>query len=260
MLNIMIIKAKLSRQLFFLALAICSANLLFAQADNQEWKQASASSEAYSKSRRKNTVPPYGLVKVKAMIAGTKSSGGDNDVYFTVMSPKNYQSLSLREKFTYHMIHAEVESQNCDVSAPILDEDLKVFGTLPDAFDEKNWSERQLNFLISNRDSVLALISESVNRSKRVGLNYKIAIEHVNGWEIIPLLIRTYKIDHKDHDILTVLIQLMKKNDYQPFMTSASYVKLYGANSTDRSFINFNQANEDLILNRAEAFYNGRKK
>lgn len=260
MLNIMIIKTKHYSRILFFAVAMLSSTGLFAQEDNQEWKQASASSQAYSKNRLKNTVPPYGLVKVKAMIAAIKSSGGDNDVYFLVMSPKSYQSLSLREKFTYHMIHAEVESQNCDISAPILDEDLKIFGALPDAFDEKSWSERQLNFLVSNRDSVLALISESVNRSKRVGLNYKIAIEHINGWEIIPLLIKTYQIDHKDHDILTVLIQLMKKNDYQPFMASASYSKLYGNNSTYRSFINFNQANEDLILSRAEAFYNGRKK
>ncbi|MBC8987019.1 hypothetical protein H9X96_14695 [Pedobacter sp. N36a] len=247
-------------QIFFLVVGMLSSVSVFAQEDNQQWIEASPASQAYHASRFKNTTPPYGLAKVKAMIAGIKSTGGDGDIYFNVLSSKLYQNLSLPEKFTYHMIHPEISSQNCDIPTPILEEDLKIFGNLPDPFDEQNWSERQLNFFISNRDTVLSLISESINRSKKVGLNYKIAIEHVNGWEVIPVLINVYKTDRKDHDILTVLIQLMKKNDYQPFMTSASYLKLYGNNSTYTSFISFNQANEDLVINRAEAFYNGRKK
>lgn len=249
----------IKRYWFTLVVLIITSTAMFAQEDG-EWKEASAASQAYHTNRLKNTVPPYGLSKVKALIAGIKATGGDSEIYFNVLSPKKYQGLTLREKFTYHMIHPEVSSQNCDVSTPILEEDLKIFANLPDAFDEESWSERQFDFMISNRDSVLSLISESINRSKRVGLNYKIVIEHVNGWESIPLLIKTYKIDKKDHDILTVLIQLMKKNDYQPFMTSISYTKLYGGNSTHRSFIVFNQANEDLIIRRAEEFYNGRKK
>ncbi|WP_316753798.1 hypothetical protein [Pedobacter gandavensis] len=256
----MIISLKYYLRFLFLAVAILSSTLVFAQEDNPEFKEASPASQAYHNNRLKSTVPPYGLTKVKALIAGINATGGDGDVYFRVLGPKSYQSLSLPEKFTYHMIHAEVSSQNCDIPTPILEEDLKIFGNLPDVFDEENWSERQLNFLVSNRDSVLSLISESVNRSKKVGLNYKTTIEYVNGWEIIPVLIKTYNLDHKDHDILTVLIQLMKKNDYQPFMTSATYLKLYGNNSTYRSFLNFNKANEDLIISRAEAFYNGRKK
>lgn len=256
----MMITLKNYSRYLLLVIALLSSNSIFAQGNDPEWKEASPASQAYHANRLKSTTPPYGLTKVKAMIANIKATGGDSDIYFNVLSPKNYQSLSLREKFTYHMIHPEVSSQNCDIPTPILEEDQKIFGNLPDAFDEANWSERQLNFLISNRDSVISIISESVNRSKRVGLNYKIAIEHINGWEAIPLLIKTYKIDKKDHDILTVLIQLMKKNDYQPFMTSTSYSKLYGGNSSFWSFINLNQANEDLIISRAEAFYNGRKK
>lgn len=256
----MTITLKKYSRFFFLALGMLTSASLFAQEDNQQWIEASPASKAYHASRFKNTTPPYGLAKVKAMIAGIKSTGGDGDTYFNVLSPKLYQNLSLPEKFTYHMIHPEISSQNCDIPTPILEEDLKIFGNLPDPFEEQNWSERQLNFMISNRDTVLSLISESINRSKKVGLNYKTAIEHVNGWEVIPVLIKAYKTDRKDHDILTVLIQLMKKNDYQPFMTSASYIKLYGNNSTYTSFISFNQANEDLVINRAEAFYNGRKK
>ncbi|PYF72562.1 hypothetical protein B0O44_106217 [Pedobacter nutrimenti] len=236
--------------LFFLS--ICLPLSLLAQ--EGAFKEASTSSQAYHKYRLKNTVPPYGLVKVKALVAAIKPSGDD---YSAPLNQKAYLELSLREKFTYHMLHAESSSQNCDVMPPILDEDQKIFAQLPDAFDEYSWSERQRNFLNSKRDSVLALIKESVTRSKRVGLNYKTAIVEVNGRELIPFLIQVYKQDHKDYDILTVLMLLMKKNEYGPFMNSASFVKLYGLKSDYQSFINFNAANEALILSRASAFYAG---
>lgn len=253
-----ILKKRFCRLLILLTAALTSTSL-FAQEDTNQWKRASAASEAYHTYRLKNTVPPYGLVKIKALINGIKDSGGDNDVYYRVLSDKDYLNLSLREKFTYHMIHAEVSSQNCDAMPPILEEDHKIFGNLPDAFSEEGWSEKQIDFLVSNRDSVLSLIKESVNRSKRVGLNYKAVVVQVNGRELIPFLIRTYKLDHKDYDILTVLMLLMKKNEYKPFMISASFLKLYGAKSNYQSFINYNQANEDLIISRAQDYYNGLK-
>lgn len=221
--------------------------------DELPWKEASPSSQAYHKYRQKNTVPPYGLARVKTLIAAIKPAEDET----WKLSNKTYMALSLREKFTYHMIHAEVSSQNCDVSPPILDEDKKIFGNLPDAFDEAAWSERQDNFLLSHRDSVMALISASVKRTNRVGLNYKAAIVAVNGKEMIPFLIETYKLERKDYDLLTVLMLLMKKGEYKPFMTSASFVKLYGSKSNYLSFIDFNKANEELIINRAMAFYNG---
>lgn len=216
------------------------------------WKEASPSSQAYHTYRLKSSVPPYGLTKVKALIAGIKA---DEDNFTEALSNKAYLGLSLREKFTYHMIHGEAYSQNCDATPPILNEDKKVFGNLPDAFNERSWSERQDNFLVSNRDTVMALIRESVIRSKRMGVNYKTAVVNVNGRELIPFLVSTYNTDQKDRDILTVLMLLMKKNEYKPFMTSASCIKLYGKNSDYGSSIDFNKANEALIINRATAFY-----
>lgn len=241
-------------------LAIIVALLIPVTAFSQEelpWKEASASSQAYHEYRQKTTIPPYGLAKIKKLINGIVYLEGEGDNGTSGLSNKTYMALSLREKFTYHMIHAEVSSQICDASPPILDEDKKIFGNLPDAFNEAAWSERQENFLMSNRDSVLALIKASVSRTNRVGLNYKAAIVQVNGRELIPFLIETYKRGQKDYDILTVLMLLMKKGEYKPFMTSASFVKLYGSKSTYLSFIDHNKANEELIINRATAFYNG---
>ena len=246
----------------YLFILLISALPVFVFAQDQEeeghWQEASAASEAYHTFRLKNSTPPYGLAKVKSLIKKINTRTEDNsDYYDSPMSRKIYLSLSLREKFTYHMIYPESYSQNCDVSAPIIDEEKKILGNLPDVFSESNWSRKQLDFMVSNRDSVLSLIKESVNRSKRMGLNYKTAIVEVNGREMIPFLIDFYLTDRKDNDILTVLTLLLKKNEYKPFMTSASFIKLYGKKSNYQSFINLNKDNVELIISRAKSYYDG---
>lgn len=239
---------------YLLSALLFIPSLLAAQEEGA-WKEASKESQAYHEYRLRNTVPPYGLPKIKGLVA-TITSGADENLS---LNTKTYLALPVREKFTYTMIHAEAYSQNCDVMPPIQDEHLKIFGHLPDAFDEYSWSDRQTDFLVANRDSVLALVKESVSRSKRIGVNYKSAIVTINGKELIPSLIATYKLDHKDHDILTVLMLLMEKNKYQPFIQSASYTKLYGPDSNYQGFLQFNKANEVLILQRALDFYKSGK-
>lgn len=224
----------------------------FSQNQEEEWKEASPESQAYHESRMRNTIPPYGLAKIKAILSKTPYQEEEGKV----MPSKDYTALTLREKFTYHMIHAESYSQNCDVMPPIQEEHKKIFGELHDAFDEENWSARQISFLKENKDSVLALIKESVTRSKKVGLNYKHAIVEVNGTAMIPFLIETFNQDHKDLDILTVLMLLMKINKYPPFISSQSYEKLYGPKANYQNYLQFNKANEDLIIKRASDFYN----
>jgi hypothetical protein len=234
--------------LFFLALL--SSFFLNAQ-EEEVWKEASPESQAYHQYRIKETTPPYGLSKIKALVAKIRSTD-DEDLK---LHHKDYEALTLREKFTYHMIHAESFSQNCDAMPPIQDEQKKIFGYLSDSFDEYSWSERQINFLKKNKDSVIVLIKESVTRSKRIGANYKQAIVEMNAKEMIPFLIKTYNTDKKDHDILTVFMLLMKNNNYKPFMASASFKKLYGEEASYQAYLDFNKANEELILKRASEFY-----
>ena len=225
--------------------------LTFSQDNEGEWKEASPESQAYHESRLRNTTPPYGLSKIKAMLDKVPYEDEGK-----ALSAKDYSALSLREKFTYHMIHAESYSQNCDVMPPIQEEHKKIAGQLPDAFSEESWSSRQINFLKENKDSVLTLIKESVIRSKKIGLNYKHAIVEVNGVAVIPFLIDVFNRDHKDLDILTVLMLLMKNNKYAPFTKSVSFTKLYGPEASYQNYLQFNKANEELIIKRASDFYN----
>ena len=216
------------------------------------YQEPSKATVAYQEYREKVTRPPYGLDKVLSLIKKIEDTEES-----AALKQKDYLSLSLREKFTYHMIHAESYSQNCDAMPPVIDAEKKIFAQLPDAFNEYSWSERQLNFLNANRDSVIALMTESIGRSNRVGVNYKRAIIEINAREMVPLLISTYYRDHKDKDILTLLMILMKNNEYTPFLTSTSYKKLFADQETSyRAFLNFNAANEELIMTRANNFYN----
>lgn len=219
--------------------------------DTDTREEPSAESKAYHEYRMKVSIPPYGLPNVKALIAKAEQSGMDN----AAIPSKDYIALPLREKFTYNLIHAESYSQNCDVVPPIVDEHKKIFGYLPGVFNEAEWSTRQQDFLASNRDSVMALIKESAGRSKRIGLNYKLALVEINAYEFIPFLVEFYNRDHKDLDILTVLLLLMHEAKYAPFMTSPSYAKLYGPNAMYDGFLQYNKANEDLITKRALDLY-----
>jgi hypothetical protein len=238
-----------------LFITILSSATLTAQ-DETVWKPASKESQAYHEYRSKTTTPPYGLAKVKALVAKIEADDEDNDI----LKPALYNTLSLREKFTYHMINPESFSQNCDPMMPIQDEQKKIFAYVVDAFDEYNWSERQIAFLKTNRDSVMTWMKESITRTKRVGANFKHAIIQINAKEMIPLLVENYNITKKDLDILTVLMHLMKDNKYEPFLKSASYKKLYSDDSQYMSYLVYNKGNEDLVIKRATDFYNATKK
>jgi hypothetical protein len=236
------------------ALILLSGSCLHAQDAAEEYKEPSKESMEYNGFRQFKYAPPYGLRKVMKLVEKMKTDENDQKK----LLQRDYQALSLREKFTYHMIHAESFSQNCDVMPPIQDEHKKIFGHLPDDFGEYAWSERQINFFKNNKDSVIKLMKECIAMEKRIGLNFKHAIVQMNATELIPFLISTYKAaSKKDHDILTVLMLFMKRNRYASFLSSASNKKLYGDESGFQSFILYNTANEDLIIKRATDFYNG---
>ncbi|MBN9381977.1 MAG: hypothetical protein J0H74_14515 [Chitinophagaceae bacterium] len=239
--------------LILAAVAVYAAS--FAQTDDDEYgKQPSKESQAYHAYRTKITRPPYGLEKILALIKATKGDEEDN----VALSPKTYEGLSFREKFTYNMVHGESYAQNCDAGFANINEEKKVYAVLPGAFEEEYWSSRQEKFFENNHDSVVALMTASIGRTHRVGVNFKRVIADINATEMIPLLISTYNIEKKDHDLLTVLMLLMLNNKYQPFLASVSYKKLYADKETRwKTYLNFNSANEALIIQRATDFYNG---
>jgi len=244
------------KQLLLFATLLISFSLSAQVNEDTVWKEASKESQAYHKYRQHLSYPPYNLEKINTIIKKQVVSDDEDNL---VLKDKAYSALSLKEKFTYNMLHGESFSQNCDAMPPIQDEQKKIFGYLPDVFDEFTWSDRQEKFLTDNRDSVIMLIKECVSKNNRMGVNFKQAILLMNAKEMIPFLIKVYNVQHKDHDILSLLMLLMKENKYEPFLASSSYKKLYGDDSNYMDFITYNKANEDLIIKRATDFSNGNK-
>lgn len=231
----------------------------YAQEDDVEPYYPTQEALDYREVRHRKTIPPYGLDKIKKQLKTIQNKYSDyEDGGEASLTPAQYNALSLREKFTYTMIHPELYSQNCAVFIPMANEDKMIFAHLMSWTDEEMWSPRQEKFLMDNRDSVMTLIKESTVRSRKMGVNYKDALVLIDAWEMIPFIIEYYKSNPIDKDALTVLLLMMKEGKYKEFLKSSSYRKLYGSDYNYESYINYNSANEKLIFDRVMGYYSER--
>lgn len=213
----------------------------------------------YTIYRLQISAPPYGLTKVRELCYSLKAME-DSPIDTTKITEeqKSYRQLSLREKFTYNMIHPEWYRQICSSMPIILYEDKKIFAQLPNPFAEHGWSEQQSKFFIYHRDSVVVFLRDCVAKGLRVGVNFKHVIVNVNAKELIPIVISTYKLQKKDHDILTVLMLLMRNSGYKPFVASSLYKSLYAdEHASYKSSVDWTFENEALIIKLSNNFYNG---
>lgn len=238
----------------FLVLSLAISGFVFGQ--DIETMHPTKASREYRKYRETISIPTYSLTKVQSIIKKIKVDQDDNHR----LSEKEYAALTLEQKFTFTMIHGEDATQNCDAPMGIVDEEKKIFSYIPSAFgDEITWSDRQRDFLVKNRSKVIPLVRATLKLRKRAGVNLKNAILEMNAVELIPDLITVYKYKNKDHDILTVLMLLMKEGKYGEFEKSTSFTKLYGEDANYKAYLQANSANQKLIMDRAMAFYKSKK-
>jgi len=197
------------------------------------------------------SMPPYGSKKIDSLLAKQAKE------YFAgKLADSDYNALTLRDKFAYCMIHPESYAQICS-SLPAMESDSgRLFAQLPVTPGEFHISERQTLFLEHNKDSVIALMQECINDQGHIGLNFKHAIVTTNAIKLIPLIITTYNFSRSDHDLLTVLMILMKNNSYKKFEATALCSSLYNnASSSYKSYVNFTYKDEALIIKLATSFY-----
>jgi hypothetical protein len=240
----------------FFGLITLSVTTCLASSQSEPVQKPSTASMAYHNYRTAITEPNFGLVKVKGLIRKIKSVNYE----LQKLSDDIYRKLSFEEKFTYHLIHGEVTEQNCGVMPPIIDEHKEIFGQPNGAFnDDTYWGENQILFFKNNRSKVIDLTRKTIQLRQRAGSNIKQLVVEINAVELIPDLVKVFNIKRKDFDILSILMVLMKENKFEPFLKSQSYTKLYDENASYRTSISANNANINLILERAQAFYKSKK-
>jgi hypothetical protein len=205
------------------------------------------------------STPHYGLDKVQAAINKVVHQDYKPQGFFALTNSQ-YASLTLDEKFTYNMIHAEWYSQMCDMMPLFLYRDSiawRIFPQLPRFFGEYSWSNRQRDFFKNNRDSVIRLIKETIIHDGTAGLNLLTVIVDLNAKELTPLLIDTYRRYHSNHYILTTLMILMKNNRYAEFFRSPQYAQLYDLTSSGAhtDYLPYTTKNIEFILQQATKFY-----
>lgn len=243
------------RNLLSLCLIAVAATSLFAQ-EGMDGPKPSSVSRKYAEYRLVNLEPKWGLAKIKTVVKGLKE---DQDMNRKV-TDQVFNSWNVQEKFTYTMIHGEDFSQNCDMMPQIVDEEKKVFSHFPGAFnDEATWSERQIKFMEANRTKVIELMKTTIVAKNRVGNNFKHAIWNLNAVELIPTLVTVYSKDKKDHDILTVLLLLMKDNKFPAFLKTSTYKKLFGEEDNWRSYVMASPALYKETIGLAGGLYKSKK-
>src|ERR1700722_14967301 len=146
--------------------------------------------------------------------------------------------MTVPERFTYCMLHAELASQICDEMPATLYCEKRIFAYPADSFGNETWSERQVDFLAKHRSEVINLLRVTIRRANRVGSNLKMAIMDIGAWELIPDVLAVYQRGWKDNDIPSLLCRLMDEPGYAPFKQTEIFRKLYGKTSQGyKSFI-----------------------
>lgn len=173
------------------------------------------------------------------------------------ISPAKFKTLTAQELLIYCTIYPESYSQNCDAYPLIQDEEKKILAYLADNFNEYSLSQRQKKALKNKKTAVVKLIIDCASKNNRLGNVYKELLLDMNATKSIPEIIKIYKASQKkDADILTLLMLFMEEGKYKSFLKSGLYKKLYDEDvSSYDSFIDFNKANEALILKMAKAYH-----
>ena len=148
----------------------------------------------------------------------------------------NVIRLTIHQQFSKHISAPERYGQNCagysDRLPRRLAEARMISANLPPEIEGYTWSDRQLDFFKRNRDSALVWMRNEIGSTHTVGMNFKQIIVALNGVELIPDLLiemdRESIAGRHDDAIYTVVMLLMNRGDFAPWMQTKLFWRLYG--------------------------------
>lgn len=187
----------------------------------------------------------------------------DKDYFYRTvkLSDSDFLSLTPSEKFIYAHQYPESYMQNCSyyTSPKGL---TKLYANLPFITTGLKMSKRQIESLKINRDSSINYLRECIKKHDYIALGYKQTILELNVWEFVPFILsfesklNTGKNESlQDTYLYTVLMRMMKDNDFPDFKKTNFYNKLYGSDAKYRETIDFTPDTRKQLVNLAENFY-----
>lgn len=244
----------------FLLIILLIFNIYIAQETENKISIDSTNIKSINQEERlKNSIPSYNLSKIEKLISKLSSMNGIelNEYNDRYLSEKDFDKLTIKEKFTYTMVYPEIKSSSEDMDSLAIYEENKIFGKLPTSVNDPRWSARQKKFLKQYRKNIQEFIRETSLKNQFMGLNFKKALLEINAIESIPFLVDFYNsTDKNDKDLLTVLMLLVKKGKYYPFVRSNVYRQLYNDDVNSQvSCIDYSDINEEYILKTAHNYY-----
>lgn len=244
----------------FLLIILLIFNIYIAQETENNISIDSTNIKSINQEERlKNSIPSYNLSKIQKLISKLSSINDteSNEYSDRYLSEKDFDKLTIKEKFTYTMVYPEIKSSSEDIDSLAIYEENKIFGKLPTIINDPKWSARQKKFLKQYRKNIQEFIRETSLKNQYMGLNFKKALLEINAIESIPFLVDFYNsTDKNDKDLLTVLMLLVKKGKYYPFVRSNVYRQLYNDDVNSQvSCIDYSDINEEYILKTAHNYY-----
>lgn len=179
----------------------------------------------------------------------------------TIISDSVFKSLNAFEHFVHSFFYPESYHQSCSFFSNSKDILQKIPAFLKPQNDGLSMSKRQREAIVQFRDSSILLMKQCIEESNYIGDNFKSEIINLHAFELIPTILKTIEKQKeiKDPYILTMLCLLMKF-DFQPFIESEIYNKLYSKNSNGyyksyTAFIPFTTENYLKIIDFATSYY-----
>ncbi|HET6996799.1 MAG TPA: hypothetical protein VFI06_17520 [Chitinophagaceae bacterium] len=177
------------------------------------------------------------------------------------LSDSDFHSLSPAEKFIFAHQYPESYLQTCGLYDMASDISM-IHANIPYMFDGERMSERQIKSLLDNRDSTLGYLSDCIDFRSHIPLGYKKTIIEINAWEFIPSILSLEEKMNKgdtttveDPYIYSVLLELMKNNEFADFKKTAMYNKLYGPDAGYREKIAYTAAIRNKIRELSQKLY-----
>ncbi|MFT3823469.1 MAG: hypothetical protein QM731_06090 [Chitinophagaceae bacterium] len=194
-----------------------------------------------------------------------KSKASKDEIVFYRATPplsdSFFKQLTPKEHFIYAHQYPESYMQNCSFSGFDAEEDKKIFAHLPFMIEGVRMSKRQATALEKNRDSSLVYLKQCITSAGNIPLAYKMTINNLDAYELIPLIVATEKANPgKDTYLYSLVMEMMEKDKFDTFIKSDLYKELYGERKSYRTSIASTAEKRQAIISMATAWFEQKQK